>query len=478
MSSTAEHSTATEPNARQASAEVHSAARSRPLYPQLKARPNNSREAVAAHQRKRLHAAMIEAVAESGYGGVRMRQLGALAGVSLRTIYEHFPDKEAYFLSTYDLVVREAMERITVAYRNGETPECEWSAGLCRAFDAYVAELVERPKTSRLAMVEVLAAGPAAESRITRSEAVFTQMIAQSLAQAPDEVALPQLLVRSLVGGIWLVSRTRLLEGRPETIRPCGRELLDLILACRSPAAERLRPIAERTVTPHSGEARPSVDGDRRTRMLRAASRIIAQKGYGALSPAPIVKLAEASAGDFEEEFGGEINECFLASLELLSVEALARAMRESEAAPDWPAAVCRAIRALLCQVAEEPAFARAAFVEVFALGPAGSERRAGLMRSFAAILTRHAPPGRQPSKLIAEAIIGAVWSLVHDRVASDRAAELPLLWSYAAYLALAPIVGAERALEAIDAELPGPKKGTRTSSLSVTTSAVAVAVS
>ncbi len=38
----------------------------KPLYPQLRARKNASREQVAAHQRARLQGAMVEAVARHG----------------------------------------------------------------------------------------------------------------------------------------------------------------------------------------------------------------------------------------------------------------------------------------------------------------------------------------------------------------------------------------------------------------------------
>jgi AcrR family transcriptional regulator len=435
--------------------------RPEPLYPQLRARRNASREAVGAHQRARLHAAMIEVVAECGYAATTVRHLRGLAGVSERTVYEHFESKEAYFLATYDLVVRQAVERISAAYRGTRGDEHDWAAGLCRAFDAFVEELVERPKSSQLALVEVLAVGPAALERIECAEAVFARMIAQSLAQGPGDVALPPLLVRSIVGGIWLVSRNRLLEGRPAAISSSGRELAQWMLAYCAPGAGSLACTTAEWAPPRAGvlEAPADVEGGERTRMLRAAARIAAKGGYLGLTPGQITELAGVSPEAFSTAFDG-VGECFLASLELLSAQALARALRESEGAPDWPAAVCRAIHALLCQVAEDRVFARAAFVEVFAAGPAGIERRAALIRSFAALLARRVPLERRPSPLVAEAIVGAVWSIAHRHVARDRAHLLPSLSSHAAYLALAPIIGAEEAIEAILAELADGEGG------------------
>jgi AcrR family transcriptional regulator len=407
---------------------------------------------------------MIEAVAERGYAATTVRQVRALAGVSERTVYEHFESKEDYFLATYDLVVRQAVARISAAYRAGAPGEHDWAAGLCRAFDAFAEELVEHPKPSQLALVEVLAAGPAALERIECAEAVFARMIAQSLAQAPEDIALPPPLVRSFVGGIWFVSRNRLLQGQPATISGCGYELLEWILAYRAPAAGSLSCAAVPPAPPRGGvpEWPGDVEGDERTRMMRAAAQIAARGGYPGLTSGQIVELAGVTEGAFSAAFDS-VGECFLASLELLSAQALARALRESEGAPSWPAAVCQAIRALLCQIAEDRVFARAAFVEVFAAGPAGIERRAALIRSFAALLARRAPRGRRPSPLVAEAIVGAVWSIAHRHVARDRARALPSFAGHAAYLALAPIIGAEEAVEVVLAELAdGPKGGSR----------------
>ena len=442
-----------EPDARQASAELRSVARSRPLYPQLKARRNASREEVAAHQHVRLHGAMVEASAQYGYAETTVGQLVGLAGVSKKTLYKHFEGKEECFLSTYDLVVGDAVARISAAYRAGDQGERDWGAGLCRAFDAFVAELVERPNPSRLALVDVLAAGPAALQRIERAEALFTWMIEQSLAQAPDRIALPRLLVRSLVGGVWFVSRSRLLQGRPAAIGDCGQGLFEWILSYRAPAAAALPLIAAAPGRDEALRSPPRGQGDERTRMLLCAAQIAARGGYLGLTPGQITEQAGVSPEAFSKEFD-DIAECFLASLELLSAQALARALRESEGARDWPAAVCRTVHALFRQVAEDRVFARVAFVEVFAAGPAGIERRAALMRGFAEVLARRAPRERRPSPLIAEAIVGAVWSLAHRYVARDRAHLLPSLSGHAAYLTLAPIIGAEQAVDAILAEL------------------------
>ena len=60
------------------------------------------REVVWESQRGRLLAAMAEVVASKGYGAVAVRDVIARAGVSRKTFYEHFDNKEECFLAAYD----------------------------------------------------------------------------------------------------------------------------------------------------------------------------------------------------------------------------------------------------------------------------------------------------------------------------------------------------------------------------------------
>ena len=431
------------------------------LFPKLVPRRNASPKAVSDHQRARLHAAMIEACARYGYTEATVREIAALAGVSKKTLYKHFPSKEACFLSTYDLVIRDAVARISAAYKGEPSHERDWAAGLCRAFEAFVAELVERPKPSRLALVDVLLIGPPAQEPIERAQKHFVWMIARSLAQAPDPVSLPPFLIRSLTDGIWFVASTRLLEGKPATISESGRELLDWILAYHAPAVESL-PRGAPPRRRHSASRRDSAGHDERTRMLYAAADIAARRGYRSLSVGEIAERAGVRPDAVTAEFD-DPSECFLASLELLCVQALADALRESRDAEDWPTGVCRATRALLCQIAEDRVFARTAFVESVAAGPAGAGRRTALIRGFAGALLRRAPTEGRPSPLVAEAIVGSVWSIANRAAAEERTGQLPLLAGHVSFLLLAPVIGATAAHEAILAEFGnGQSMGSR----------------
>src|SRR3954447_24211790 len=74
-----------------------------------------SREDVLASQRGRLLDAMAEAVAQHGYGATTVAHVVALAGVSRKTFYEHFADKEDCFLALYDAGIAYVLGRIADA---------------------------------------------------------------------------------------------------------------------------------------------------------------------------------------------------------------------------------------------------------------------------------------------------------------------------------------------------------------------------
>ena len=94
------------------------AGRIAPLYKRLPHGPHRlPRAAVIRHQRARIHGAMVEAVAQSGYWGASVKQVIGLAGVSRRSFYEQFANKQECFLATFDLLAGRALRQTVEAYR-------------------------------------------------------------------------------------------------------------------------------------------------------------------------------------------------------------------------------------------------------------------------------------------------------------------------------------------------------------------------
>ena len=73
---------------------------------------------------------MIEVVSETGYAGLTVRGVVERAGVSRRTFYEHFSNKQDVFLAVYDVVVERLAGDVRLAYASGRTYPQQVAFGL------------------------------------------------------------------------------------------------------------------------------------------------------------------------------------------------------------------------------------------------------------------------------------------------------------------------------------------------------------
>jgi AcrR family transcriptional regulator len=144
------------------------------------------REVVRESQRGRLLAAMAEVVGSKGYAAVAVADVIAGAGVSRKTFYEHFENKEECFLETYDAGVELMLEAIDAAIADaGPEPLAIARAGTAR----YLEILAVNHAFARTFLVEVLAAGPRALERRTIVHQRFADQLATIHRAARDQLA-------------------------------------------------------------------------------------------------------------------------------------------------------------------------------------------------------------------------------------------------------------------------------------------------
>jgi AcrR family transcriptional regulator len=405
-----------------------------------------AKDEIAADQRRRLYEAMVEIAATRGYPGTTIKAMCALAGVSRQTFYDLFGgDREACFLGAYDYVVARAAERISRAYRDEEDPERR----LCRAFEQFACEAAGEPQAARFALLEPFAAGQAAFARMDRGREMFEGLIAASISNPSRRATVSPTIAKGIVGGVERVSRVYLLAGKIGELAATADELSGWVSGYRPwSRSTPAQPPEAATTRPQAG-LRGKDEG---LRILRAAAAIAASDGYSGLSAPRITRLAGVSEETFASLYDGAdaIEACFLAAFDLLGVEALVCAARASRHAGGWPDGVCSGITALLDHVAAHPFLGPVAFIEIFSVGPSAIERRSRMLQKFADVFTRWIPEAQRPSELIAEAIVGAIWAVVHDYVVRGQVDRLPELADHATYLALAPVVGHEAAIELI----------------------------
>ncbi len=97
------------------------------------------------------HSRLVEgfaaAVAEKGYAGTTIADIARHAKVSKRTFYEHFGDKEACLLETYEGVTKLIRQAMRAAW--GEADPSAWEHQLDAGLDAYVGALEAMPLLTR-----------------------------------------------------------------------------------------------------------------------------------------------------------------------------------------------------------------------------------------------------------------------------------------------------------------------------------------
>lgn len=424
------------------------AVRIEPTYQKLQPhRSGLSKDQVVADQRRRLYEAMVEIAATRGYRATTIKALCALAGVSRQTFYDLFgANKEACLLGAYDYVLERAVERIGLAYRGEHDPERR----LCRAFEQFARVLAGDPRAARFALLKPFAAGRAAVARMDRGRELFEGLIAASIGGPARGATLSPTIAKGIVGGVERVSRVYLLAGKIDELSATAGELSAWVSSYRP--WQRSTTTAAATPRLAARPQRGLRGKDEGLRILRAAAAIAASDGYSGLSAARIARLAGVSEEAFASLYDGAdaIEACFLAAFDLLGAEALVCADKAARDAGGWPEGVRGGIVALLDHVAAHPFLGPVAFIEIFSVGPSAIERRSRMLQKFADVFTQRIPDSQRPSQLIAEAIVGSIWAIIHDRIVRGRVDLLPELADDATYLALAPVIGHEAAIELI----------------------------
>jgi AcrR family transcriptional regulator len=179
-------------------------------------------EVIARSQRERLLEAAVRVVAEKGYGPTTVADLTREAGISRTTFYAMFEDKEACFLAAYDGVVDALVRRISAAYEAEEGWPRRARAGLAALLEA----LAEEPDVARLALVDVGAAGPAAQRRYRAALQRLTPLFDEGRDFATGGRGLPANTSRMAIGAVAGLISDELAEGRAEYLPSLLSDLL------------------------------------------------------------------------------------------------------------------------------------------------------------------------------------------------------------------------------------------------------------
>jgi AcrR family transcriptional regulator len=391
-------------------------------------------EEVARNQRERLFAAMVAVVAEQGYEATRVADLLERSGVSRSAFYEHFDDKQDCLLAAVNAFVGPTIRGIAEA--NGQpSGEQRARAGL----SALIEQIVEQPAASRLCFVEIFAAGPQAVEEIDRATDACQAFVSATLEETPGREQMPPEVVRATIGGLRKVIHTRLYRGEEAELLDLIPQMWDWVLSYPPPPEPLRRPHGRPPKRAGSHGYDPA------ERILRALASVVAEKGYPAMTVGDIAARASISLSTFYANFADK-EEAMLAAVDSGSAQMLATTLPAFRRAPDWPHAVRGAFGSMFAFCAAEPEYTTLGAVDVYAAGKRAMAQRDQVMTGMEALLV----PGyeRKPdaSPIAAEAIGGAIYSMIYDQVKRGGPESMQEIVPLAAYITLAPFIGAEQA--------------------------------
>jgi AcrR family transcriptional regulator len=169
---------------------------------------------VVSNQRERILDAVLQAASRSGYAAMRIEDVIAIAGVSRRTFYDHFANKEEAFLAAYELVLDQLLTGVRSAFGSGES----WPSRVRRGLAAFLNLLASEPVLAQVCVVEALAAGPRALARRTAAMQAFQSLLMPPADDALATTTAPPVAIEAIVGGIYEVIYSRVTTQRTEEL--------------------------------------------------------------------------------------------------------------------------------------------------------------------------------------------------------------------------------------------------------------------
>ena len=145
---------------------------------------------------------MVSSVSKRGYADTSVAHVIELAGVSRKTFYELFDDKEDCFFLAYDAMSERFAKALATVERSGSSAQHHASEQI----RVYLTVLALDVTMARAFIVEVQAAGPRSVARRARVNRLFADLV---FGWAVKD----QLLRRAIIGGINDVVADALTEG-------------------------------------------------------------------------------------------------------------------------------------------------------------------------------------------------------------------------------------------------------------------------
>jgi AcrR family transcriptional regulator len=206
--------------------------------------PNGlGRERVAEIQRARIISAAVEVTRERGASEATVARVVARAGMSRRTFYELFEDREDCFLAAFDYAVAKAAATVIPAYQ----AQGAWREQIRAGLTALLGFLDDEPGLGALVVVDALGAGPQALKRRARVLETLIQVVDEGRIEGKVGQERPPLTAEGVVGAVFSVIHARMLEQTPlaELVNPLMSVIVMPYFGANAARRELHRPVAK-----------------------------------------------------------------------------------------------------------------------------------------------------------------------------------------------------------------------------------------
>jgi len=406
----------------------------------LRPGPGNRAEEVAQNQRERIFGAMVASVSERGYTATRVSDLVALSGVSSRTFYDLFADKQTCFLEAVQAVLALAVK--VAAEADAAVSDASWEERAASGFKAFAEMIANQPAAARMCLIEAYAAGPEALKPLDDATAGFESLAKQMSLESPERAGMPEEMFTAHVGALQEIARNRIGRGTTAELPALMDEVAEFMLSYRPPPVP-LR-LGTRSPAPRAEDLEAHNHAER---ALRALAVVVAEKGYAQTTIDEVISRASMSATTFYANFSGK-DDALMAAIDGAGAQVVAAVMPAFDRSADWPSGVRAAFGAMFSFLATRPALAHLMTVGIYGAGVPALKRRARALAPLGGLIEGGGRRFQLPSVGL-EAIAGAVYGLMYRQVRRGGAASLPALAPICTYMTLAPFIGAEAAAAA-----------------------------
>jgi AcrR family transcriptional regulator len=206
-------------------------------------------------QRARVLAAMAEVCAERGAAGLTVAHVVERAGVSRRTFYELYRDREECFLGAFDDALARASRYVLESY----DPAVKWVERVRTALTGLLCFLEVERGAGQLLIVGSLGAGNFALERRRIGIAQMIALVDEGRTESKAGNELPQLTAEGIVGGVLSVLHARLIDGDGESLLSLTGSLMSMIvLPYLGPVAARHQLLQPAPAPPDRAKTAPA----------------------------------------------------------------------------------------------------------------------------------------------------------------------------------------------------------------------------